>query len=83
MRAVAFEYIEVFYNRKRLHSTLDYRSPCQLLSDWRPEQQAAKRVAQPPPFGRRKPVGTLNGPHETALGRGSKNALILVGNKLV
>jgi len=22
-----FEYIEVFYNRKRLHSTLDYRSP--------------------------------------------------------
>jgi transposase InsO family protein len=38
MRAVAFEYIEVFYNRKRLHSTLGYRSPCQLLSDWRLEQ---------------------------------------------
>ena len=58
MRAVAFEYIEVFYNRKRLHSTLDYRSPCQLLSDWHLEQQAVKRVAQPPPFGRRKPEGT-------------------------
>jgi len=22
-----FEYIEVFYNRQRLHSTLEYRSP--------------------------------------------------------
>ena len=27
MRAASFEYIEVFYNRKRLHSTLGYRSP--------------------------------------------------------
>ena len=26
-RAAIFEYIEVFYNRKRLHSTLGYRSP--------------------------------------------------------
>jgi transposase InsO family protein len=26
-RGALFEYIEVFYNRQRLHSTLDYRSP--------------------------------------------------------
>ncbi len=26
-RAAIFEYIEIFYNRKRLHSTLDYTSP--------------------------------------------------------
>lgn len=31
MRAASFEYIEVFYNRKRLHSTLGYRSPVQFL----------------------------------------------------
>jgi len=24
-----FEYVEVFYNRKRLHSTLGYLSPCE------------------------------------------------------
>jgi hypothetical protein len=42
MRAVAFEYIEVFCNRERLHSTLDYRSSCQLLSDGRLEPQRRK-----------------------------------------
>jgi transposase InsO family protein len=26
-RIEIFEYIEVFYNRTRLHSTLDYKSP--------------------------------------------------------
>ena len=26
-RSSIFEYIEVFYNRERLHSTLDYQSP--------------------------------------------------------
>jgi len=33
-RADIFEYIEIFYNRQRLHSTLDYRSPAhyELLS---------------------------------------------------
>jgi len=26
-RAAIFEYLEVFYNRKRLHSTLGYQTP--------------------------------------------------------
>ncbi|MBK9140885.1 MAG: IS3 family transposase [Candidatus Melainabacteria bacterium] len=26
-RQLVFEYIEIFYNRKRLHSTLGYKSP--------------------------------------------------------
>ena len=26
-RGFEFDYIEVFYNRQRLHSSLDYRSP--------------------------------------------------------
>jgi len=29
-----FEYIAVFYNRRRLHSTLNYCSPTQFLNDW-------------------------------------------------
>jgi putative transposase len=29
-----FEYIEVFYNRKRRHSTLGSRSPLQFMHDW-------------------------------------------------
>ena len=28
-RSKIFEYIEVFYNRKRLHSTLGYQSPAE------------------------------------------------------
>jgi len=28
-RSKMFDYIEVFYNRERLHSGLDYRSPAQ------------------------------------------------------
>lgn len=27
-----FEYIKVFYNRKRMHSTWGKRSPCQMLN---------------------------------------------------
>jgi transposase InsO family protein len=37
-RAVAqadlFEYIEVFYNRSRRHSTLGYKTPILFLEDW-------------------------------------------------
>jgi transposase InsO family protein len=45
MKAMAFEYIEVFYNRKRQHSTLGYKSPTQFLSDWLTAQQKEKLVA--------------------------------------
>jgi len=45
MEAMSFEYIEVFYNRKRLHSTLGYKSPMQFLSDWLIAQQQEKLVA--------------------------------------
>jgi putative transposase len=37
--AMAFEYIEVFYNRKLLYSTLGYKSPMQFLNDWFNAQQ--------------------------------------------
>jgi putative transposase len=33
-----FEYIEVFYNRSRRHSTLSYCSPAQFLQDWLSKQ---------------------------------------------
>jgi putative transposase len=33
MKVTAFEYIEVFYNRKRLHSTLGYTSPTQFMKN--------------------------------------------------
>lgn len=33
IKAAAFEYIEVFYNRKRQHSTLGYKSPVQFLEN--------------------------------------------------
>ena len=45
MRARAFEYIEVFYNRKRRHSTLAYKSPRQHLDEWLIARQQEKLVA--------------------------------------
>ena len=35
------EYIEVFYNRKRMHSSIGYRTPAQALNDYRTAAQAA------------------------------------------
>jgi transposase InsO family protein len=45
MKAASFEYIEVFYNRKRQHSTLGYRSPAQFLAHWISKQHQEKLVA--------------------------------------
>ena len=45
MKATAFEYIEVFYNRKRLHSTLGYTSPALFLKDWINTREEEKQVA--------------------------------------
>jgi len=33
LRAAVFEYIEVFYNRRRLHSSIGYKTPAQLESE--------------------------------------------------
>ncbi len=45
MRSEVFKYIEVFYNRKRRHSTLGYKSSRQHLNDWFNVQPQEKLVA--------------------------------------
>jgi transposase InsO family protein len=45
MKAMAFEYIEMLYNRKRLHSTLGYKSPVHFLNDRLNSQAKEKQVA--------------------------------------
>jgi len=44
MKAASFESIEVFYNRKRQHSTLGYLSPIQFLECWVSQQHPEKLV---------------------------------------
>ncbi len=34
-----FEYIAVFYNRQRRHSTLGYCSPTQFIQEWHRKQE--------------------------------------------
>lgn len=45
MKVAGFEYIEVFCNWKRQHSTLGYKSPAQFLENWIREQNQEKLVA--------------------------------------
>ena len=45
MKAEVFEYIEVFYNRKRQHSTLGYQSPIQYIQRWMSEKNQEKKAA--------------------------------------
>jgi len=40
-----FEYIEVFYNRRRRHSSLGSRSPVRFMQDWSVAQQAVEQRA--------------------------------------
>jgi putative transposase len=40
-RADIARYIEFWYNRNRLHSGLDYKSPQEVLNEWTQQQQAA------------------------------------------
>lgn len=41
LRAAVFEYIELYYNRRRLHSTLGYKTPAQVESDYELNTRAA------------------------------------------
>jgi transposase InsO family protein len=45
MRESVFEYIEVFYNRKRKHSTLGYQSPIQYLRRWAEKADTGNQAA--------------------------------------
>ena len=40
-RLAVAEYIEVYYNRKRLHSSLGYRTPFEALTDYQHDPAAA------------------------------------------
>jgi putative transposase len=40
-RSAIADYTEVFYNRKRLHSALGYRTPAEALSDYQAAATAA------------------------------------------
>jgi putative transposase len=40
-RFAVAEYIEVFYNRQRLHSTLGYRTPIEAFNNYRHAASAA------------------------------------------
>ena len=44
-KADIFEYIEAFYNRKRLHSTLGYVPPQTYLQNWISSQHGSELAA--------------------------------------
>ena len=47
-RASLFEYIEVFYNRNRMHSTLEYRTPVEFEALWQQQQNALAEASEAP-----------------------------------
>ena len=42
LRLAIFEYVEAFYNRRRLHSTLGYLSPTEFERNWQPTVEGDK-----------------------------------------
>jgi len=42
LRLAIFDYIEVYFNRQRLHSTLGYLSPAEFEMNWRPPMEGDK-----------------------------------------
>lgn len=63
-----FQYIAVFYNRNRRHSTLDYRSPTQFLADWHKAQRQPHEAISVRPVKRRKMRGTSLLPTDLSAG---------------
>ena len=54
-QSMLFEYIETFYNPKRLHSSLGYRSPAEFeQAYWKEQTQAAQSEERKPIFSFRK-----------------------------
>ncbi len=45
LRLAIFDYIEVFYNRQRLHSSLGYLSPLEFEVTWQPTAEGDKLLA--------------------------------------
>jgi transposase InsO family protein len=40
LRSALFEYIEVFYNRRRLHSSIGYKTPAEVEDEYNAAQAA-------------------------------------------
>ncbi len=45
LRLAIFDYIEVYFNRQRLHSTLGYLSPAEFEMNWQPAMEGDKLMA--------------------------------------
>lgn len=45
IKAASFEYIEVFYNRVRMHSTIGYLSPVAYMQRWQQQQKPPQQAA--------------------------------------